>query len=213
MPLDTLPTGHRSELEPTLGASPIRIRRSVERTSSSGRSEIEELIEVPRPRAETLGGRHAHLSAQRIFDAARDVHLQLFSLTNRLARDYERASTSGREADWERFVHAAEGIAPAPRPDELWWIYETSCRAKGYRAAVALARATAVIAECHQELDSFWALVLSVLARHPSPEVRRTVIEAAADARPALARLVLLVLPEEKHPAVREAIKAVQAMR
>lgn len=191
----------------TIGEFPLALRKAPERTTSSGREELQQVLEIPS--TPTSHGLSKFVEASR-------AALQLPTRPNRFVAKYEAALASGREAAWELFVRTAWMVGKDPQPDELLWLLQAaSSMPKNYRAATSLARIASLLTS-HPQLRPMTSVALLMLAGHPSPEVRMVALEAAADADVELAKRIVRHITstaDEPHKSVREVIETIKAMR
>jgi hypothetical protein len=189
----------------TIGEFSLAFRKAPERTTSSGREELQQVLKIPSPPMQ-----HGLLNTSR-------GTLQLPTRPNRFVAKYEAALASGREAAWELFVKTAWAVCKDPQPDELIWLLQTvSSMPKNYRAATSLARVASQLSSYRPELRPTTSMALLMLAGHPSPEVRMVALEAAADGDVEVAKRIvqhITATGDEPHKSVREVIETIKAMR
>jgi hypothetical protein len=122
---------------------------------------------------------------------------------DRISPAFERALTSGREAEWENFVDRVSALVDRLTMSEFYALARlTLTVGSNYRPAAALARvlATYVVSDRWQDHA---ASALTSLLQHKSPEVRLQVLEAVADASPEIVRALATLVRTDPHEAVR----------
>jgi hypothetical protein len=123
---------------------------------------------------------------------------------DRVSSAFEKALTSGREAEWESFVDRVSALVDRLTEAEFYALARlTLTVGSNYRPAAALARVLSAYVASERWQDHA-ASALGSLLRHKSPEVRLQVLEAAVDAAsPEVARSLATLARMDPHEAVR----------
>lgn len=128
---------------------------------------------------------------------------------DRVSPAFEKALTSGREAEWETFVERVSGLSDRLTESEFYALARlTLTVGSNYRPAAALARVLSTYVASDRWQDHA-ASALASLLQHKSPEVRLQVLEAAAEARPEIARALATLVRMDPHEAVRNLSRAI----
>lgn len=119
-------------------------------------------------------------------------------------RAYDRASASGREQDWERFVEDVWARRDRLRADECKWLLEACGRTVTFRAKEALLRIAFALGEVGKAPLAIVERLLREALREESAELRLVALEVLIELFPE--RLVNYAhLGSDPHPAVRRA--------
>ena len=128
---------------------------------------------------------------------------------DRVSPAFEKALSSGRETEWETFVERVSGLADRLSESEFYALARlTLTVGSNYRPAAALARVLSTYVTSTRWQDHA-ASALASLLQHRSAEVRLQVLEAAADARPDIARALATLVCMDQHEAVRNLSRAI----
>lgn len=123
---------------------------------------------------------------------------------DRISSAFEKALSSGREAEWESFVDRVSALVDRLTEVEFHALARlTLTVGSNYRPAAALARALSAYVASERWQD-YAVSALGSLLRHRSAEVRLQVLEVAADAASSeVARSLATLAGMDPHEAVR----------
>lgn len=130
-------------------------------------------------------------------------------MQDRITPAFEKALSSGREAEWEIFVGRVSGLVDRLTESEFYALARlTLTVGSNYRPAAALARVLSTYVASDRWQDHAVSALVTLL-RHNSPEVRLQVLEAAAVAGPEVARALATLVRTDSHEAVRNLSRAI----